>query len=574
MDARFQVNSSELNLRSAPALAVDNVLAVLKRGQHVTVHQQSESGWWEVSAEINGTSCKGFVSGSLLQELAASDTLNDLAASGVSLSFEQLKGKPRLVLELQKRLRNLGYYPGGQWLDSQLGSQSSFTWKGWKQFCLDTALTAPTTTKAIDGPRAKVLLETKSVAKIFDKAKDLVALKQHLSDIHQRTPRSSPYPPFSDRGIKTSPFANHIQRYPTYLAAMQPDDVSTTSHGSTLTLSGANAAAVTFVDHPDRGALPLVETGHLDFLPSTITKACICVGSFVPGETTIKTHWLGKNHLLEQEYWSATKFIAPLHVICKLGAINPNIDIDDCEVGYDESGQSTRTHNFNRLVEHMVAYEEKKIAPSNRIAATFKRFATRKGLEDWLIGVTGNSGLSFRGYYGGGGPFIANPVLIDKSPGRNEVVMRHAPEVGSGANRVSSYDLVRIISMLGWHLHLRKAALLPGAQWICLESMVRAMGFDPARYVDLAFETLGVVDHIANPVVISKLGSGYSQSRGIQEDTSVAFVSFVDTRKRPGRLHTLAYALHASGATDQAHDVDLAVAVTEIIRRTMALELA
>jgi hypothetical protein len=550
------------------------VLAVLKRGQQVTVHQQAANGWWEVSAEINGASCKGFVSSSLLQEVGASDRLKDLVASGISLTIEQLKSKPRLVLELQTRLRNLGYYPGGQWLDSQLGSQTSSTWKGWKKFCSDMALAAATPTKAIDGPRAKVLLETKSVPKIFEKARDLVALRQSLSDIHQRTPRNSPYPPFSDRGIKTSPFADHIQRYPSYLAAMQPDGVATVSHGPTLTLSGLNPGAVRFDDYPSLGARPVVETGQLSFLPSTITKACICVGSFLPGEPHIKTHWLGKNHLLEQEYWSSTKFIAPLHVICRLGAINPNIDVDDCEVGYDDSSQSTRTHNFNRLVEHMVAYEEKKIAPSNRIAATFKRFATRKGLEDWLISVTGNSGLSFRGYYGGGGPFITNPVLIDKSPGRNEIVMRHAPEVGSGANRVASYDMVRIISMLGWHLHLQQDSLLPAAQWMCLESMVRAMAFDPARYVDLAFETLGVVDHIANPVVISKLGSGFSQTRGIQEDTCVAFVSFVDTRQRPGRLHTLAFALHASGSTDQVHDVDLAVAVTEIIRRSMALELA
>jgi len=576
MAAIFVVKASGLNLRSAPKLDSANVVAVLQQGQRVIVLDQSLSDWWQVEAELAGQTKQGFVNSRFLQAIADSDTLKDLIDSEVELSFTQLNNKPRLVLELQHRLRNLGFYPGGQWLDSQLGSQTSMTWKGWQQFCKDSGLPAPTATKAINGQMAKSILETRSVPRIFKQASNLKAVRKQLADIHQRTPRNSPYPPFSDRTIKNSPFEDDIQRYPASLAAMHPDGNTTISHGRSITLAGDAGGSVTFNDFPLCGVVPAIDTGKLSFLPSSIANASICVGSFVPGVDQIKVHWLGKNPLEEKQYWSSTKFIAPLEILCRLGKINPSIDIDDCEVGFDETNQRSRTHNFNRLIEHMVSYEEKKIAPSNAIAATFKRFSTREALDEWLISMTGNSGLQFKGYYSREGAFIRNPVLIDKNLGRNEVVMRNAPETGGQgkSNLVSSYDMVRIISMLGWHLHLQDPAKLPGAQWTCLESVVRAMGFDPARYVDIAFETLGVVDHIANPVVISKLGSGYSSERVVQEDTCVAFVSFVDTRTSPGRLHMLSFALHAGGSTAEAHDVDLAVAVTEIIRRTMALELA
>lgn len=570
----FVVTSAGLNLRSAPSLDPSNVLVVLQQGQRVSVLEQSSTGWWEVRVEAANGATEGFVSSKFLQPLANSESLKELIQSEASLSFSQLKNKPRLVLELQKRLSSLGFYPGGQWLDSQLSTQTSRTWKGWLQFCQETGVSTPSDMIAINSLMAKALMEVKSVPKVFEQAKDRTALKRRLAEIHRQTARNNSFPPFSDRSIKNSPFEDDIQGYPENLATMLPDFNRTISHGRTTTLAGQGGTTVTFQDFPVCGMLPTIDTGKLDFLPPSISKACVCVGSFVPGVDQVMTHWLGKNHLQEQEYWSSTKFIAPLSIICKLGKINPAIDVDECEIGFDNNGGRARTHKFNRLIEHMVSYEEKKIAPSNQIAASFKRFFTRQGLEEWLINMTGNSGLAFKGFYGGGGPFIQNPVLIDKSLGRNEVVIRHAPDDAPGSNSVSSYDMVRIISMLGWHLHLRDASKLPGAQWISLESVIRGMGFDPARYVDIAFETLGVVDNIANPVIISKLGSGFSKSRRIQEDTCVAFVSFVDTRSKPGRLHTLSFALHASGLTADAHDVELAAAVTEIIRRTMALELA
>ena len=122
--------------------------------------------------------------------------------------------------------------------------------------------------------------------------------------------------------------------------------------------------------------------------------------------------------------------------------------------------------------------------------------------------------------------------------------------------------------MLGWHLHLPQSARLPDAQWGSLESVVRAMGVDTARYVDIALETLGLVNVVSEPVVISKLGLGNSAL------TYVALVKLVDNRKVPSKLRTLAMALWTSPGSDTNRDNNMAAAVTEIIRRVFTEELA
>jgi antitoxin component of RelBE/YafQ-DinJ toxin-antitoxin module len=122
--------------------------------------------------------------------------------------------------------------------------------------------------------------------------------------------------------------------------------------------------------------------------------------------------------------------------------------------------------------------------------------------------------------------------------------------------------------MLGWHLHLPKGVRLPGAQWNSLESVVRAMGLDTARYIDIALETLGLVNVVSEPVIISKMGLVPSSL------TNVAFVKLVDNRQAPAKLRTLAMALWTRAGSDVNRDNNMAVAVTEIIRRVFTEELA
>jgi hypothetical protein len=95
------------------------------------------------------------------------------------------------------------------------------------------------------------------------------------------------------------------------------------------------------------------------------------------------------------------------------------------------------------------------------------------------------------------------------------------------------------------------------------------MGNDTARYVDVALETLGIVNVISEPVIISKVGWGDGSM------TYAALVKFVDRRMTPSKLRTFALALRCPTPTDnKSRDTHLAAAVTEIVRRIINEELA
>ncbi|MBD2776931.1 hypothetical protein, partial [Iningainema tapete] len=121
--------------------------------------------------------------------------------------------------------------------------------------------------------------------------------------------------------------------------------------------------------------------------------------------------------------------------------------------------------------------------------------------------ITGNQDLVFRGRYGEL-PYINQPILYDLKT--KNVLLLAAPETTRGDNLVTAYDLVRFIPMLGWHHHLPTQSRLPGAQWNSLEAIIRAMGSDACRYIDLAILALGLEKVVISPTIISKLGNGFS----------------------------------------------------------------
>jgi hypothetical protein len=85
----------------------------------------------------------------------------------------------------------------------------------------------------------------------------------------------------------------------------------------------------------------------------------------------------------------------------------------------------------------------------------------------------------------------------------------------------------------------------------------------------VALETLGVVNVISEPVVISKVGWGDTSM------TYAALVKFVDRRVTPSKLRTFALALRCpTQAFYDDKDTNLAAAVTEIVRRIINEELA
>jgi hypothetical protein len=231
----------------------------------------------------------------------------------------------------------------------------------------------------------------------------------------------------------------------------------------------------------------------------------------------------------------------------------------------------------------MISYSAN-IATSNSLAAMLKRFDTRIGLEQRLHNITGNNGLSFRSDYGEI-PYLNNPKIFDIS--KKQVLLTLAVNSVKQNNSVSAYDLTRVISMLGWHFHLEQRSRLKGCQWNSLETIVRAMGHDSARYADEAIKTLGMDSLITSGVIISKLGFGVSSIRGTVETVYLALVRFVDERPHaaggPAKLRTLAMTLRAEKVLDgssnldrQAIELDARVGaeVTEILRRLLAEEFS
>jgi hypothetical protein len=382
-----------------------------------------------------------------------------------------------------------------------------------------------------------------------------------LTAIQKDTPVVDDHVAFLDRTIKNSPIATQINQYPARLS-QRPDGQSVVSYGKSFQPI-ATKKPVTFESYPSKGTKPQIEPQGLDFLDRNIESGCVCIGSFVPGESGIKTHWLGRNATKPLQFLSATKFIPLLNVICQVHALSPQCDIDNCMIGTDSQGKRYR---FYELATDVVSYDAR-IASSNSLSAMFKRFTQRQDLEDWIKAITNNNAIEFKGYYGET-PFIANPELFDTTAGTTAPLLTAAPEVGTGNNYVSAYDLVRLISMLGWHHHLSTDRRLPAAQWRSLESLVRALGWDTARYVDVALETLGLVNVMTEPVVISKLGLGNSAL------TYVALAQFIDRRQPTAKWRTLAMALWAPNGTDAERDTTMATAVTEIIRRISTEELA
>jgi hypothetical protein len=73
---------------------------------------------------------------------------------------------------------------------------------------------------------------------------------------------------------------------------------------------------------------------------------------------------------------------------------------------------------------------------------------------------------------------------------------------------------------------------------------VEGLGYDSVRYIDAALENLGLVDAVASPVILSKLGYGAeTNDRSIDALTYAAFAHFSDQRSGQPRQRSFALAL-------------------------------
>ncbi len=377
-----------------------------------------------------------------------------------------------------------------------------------------------------------------------------------------------------NRNFAPSPLLEHIPTYPTRLSTL-PDGVNVVSHGEIAMLAGTQIR-VRFRPYPSLGQIPNIENIGLEFLHESIQEACICIGSVVNGQMLAR--WIGKNPLRNVQFWSSTKILPLLYTIGKANQAEPNQAIANCAVTDPSSKQQTRS--FSELAQRICNYVDSDGMTSNSLSAMFKQFATPLELQNWLISITGNNQLSFQGRYGEK-PYIEQPVLLDFV---GNSIIPATKEPHRGDNLISAYDLTRVVSLVAWHRHIPPTNRLPYAQWHSLSNLINAMGQDTARYVDAAIAALGLQYFIGDPVVISKMGFGYSDQRKRTELTYTACIQFVDrlatSQDQPlpkfrSVNMTLRAALDLKDPEREALEIDslMAATVTEILRRIVTEEL-
>lgn len=371
--------------------------------------------------------------------------------------------------------------------------------------------------------------------------------------------------PLLDMGLEASPFRPEPPRFAARL--------SSTPTAAELTPYPASAAG--FAACPRHGVVPPIvkgteSRGSLEFLSEAVAQACVCVGSFA-ADRPLRLRWYGRQALENVQFWSATKVIAPLHVLCQANRRSPGTPVGPLLL---RSGDGRRSASFAELFTSMVSYGQDAQVPgsSNAIGYLFKQLRNpgEPDVQTWLRQLTGNADLRFLGRYGRE-PLFEEAVL--QGPGG--VLVGHGP-LPRTRNLVSAYDLVRLLTMLGWHHRLTADQRLSGAHWTSLAAVVQGMGHDTARYLDVALERLGLLQAVAEPVILSKMGFGAETGDdGIDALTYAAFASFRDTRTSPARQRCFALALRIPTRPGCGLEADarMGAEVTELVRRIFAEEL-
>ncbi len=480
----------------------------------------------------------------------------------LTVPFERWKGCARLLRDIQVILTDFRLYPGTP-IDGRYSWQ---TQQALEQFCAFYGLNAMAV-GAFDAKFAWSLINASSVDFILANSKDRQKIFNDY--LAQEAGFDAAGLAFLDRGYETSAYAGDIPKFPDRLT-QKPDGTRVVSLGASAVQAGTNAV-VTFNLYPARGEKPPIDGIGLDFLHPDILQACVCVGSFVDG--MIRARWFGRDALKPAQLWSTTKFLPLLNVVCRANAADANALVKDCLICPTDTKNG---YGFYDLAAGLVNYHSP-LGSSNAIAATFKQFSTPGELEAWVQRITGNYSTQFQGRYGEP-PTIELPDLWSQPFGK--ALLKPPRPSHSGNNLLSTYDLTRFISLLGWHNHLAPGAQLP-ARWSNLETVVRAMALDTARYVDVAIDKLGLASAIAAPVILSKLGFGRSEARDRTELAYVAFVQFLDQRvkNKPAILRTVSLALLGASAKGDANeearqlDARMAAEVTELLRQVVAQEL-
>ena len=390
-------------------------------------------------------------------------------------------------------------------------------------------------------------------------------LRQQGEELQAQGLANDDHLPLLDRGLAGSPFAASVPMYARHLEQIPQD------------LVPYPAPSPGFGSYPPRGQAPAILSGQeglggLEFLSEEVAQACVAIGSF-GADQPLRVRWYGRQaDGVNVQFWSATKIAAALHVLCQANRRSPMTPIGDCRIGPNVFGDSPGEY-FGDLFRQMVSYEKEAQSPghSNAVGALFKTLVNpgEANVQQWLRQLTANPSLVLMGRYGTPS-YIENGALV--GPPGVLVGYRQPPR---SRNLVSAADLVRLLTLVGWHHQLGPDQRLAGAQWASLRTVVEGLGYDSARYIDAALENLGLVDAVASPVILSKLGYGAETADPeIDALTYAAFAQFSDLRSGQPRQRSFALALRipTSPGAGVRHDARMAAEVTEIVRRVFAEE--
>ncbi len=364
---------------------------------------------------------------------------------------------------------------------------------------------------------------------------------------------------YLDRGLTGSPYRDDVERIPERLAR-RPDGATLASLGPAPI--GGDGAPRPFELFPLRGQRPAIDE-DLDFLPAAIVQACVANGSVVDG--LVRARWHGRRALEPDQCWSATKHLQALHVVSQLGTRDAGVDLAGVWLRAAGGGPKVRVVD---LLRDIVTYDAG-VARSNAGAATLGELFTRRAREDWNEAHTGHD-HEFRGNYGVP-PLFARPELVDA---QGRVLLTAPSSAGAaGPNLISTYDLTRLTAMAAWHLHLRQEARLAGAQWRAIDDVLLAMGHDPARYLDVAIDALGVAARVRDVAIVSKLGMGVRSATGLTEIVYAGALTLVDMATTPPTQRHVAFTLRGAHRDAVVLDARMAEAVTELLRRVLDEDL-
>ena len=354
---------------------------------------------------------------------------------------------------------------------------------------------------------------------------------EHFMAIERAEKSNGWHMSFLDRGLANSLLEDQVQDIPDRLAAPQ----SGTSEAPRM---------------PVRGELPN-EVADLPWLHEDIRNASIASAEW-DKDGELRTRWYGREDQRDDQYWSATKQMQALGLVSLLNKQHPDLDIDDVMIR--EADQPDTAVPVHSLMKDVVSYEGG-TNRSNAGARTLGGFQTTDERDAQLQSWTGHDGTFMGGY--GAAPLFEQPELVTT----DGQIVATAPETEGtpGPNLVSAYDLTRTLAMASWHEHLGEDQQIPDAQWHSLESVLRAMGYDSARYIDAAIERLGVADRLQNVVVASKLGHGIRSATGLAETVYTGVLQFDDAQT--GSHRSLVFTLRGEKADSVELDARISSAL-------------